>query len=146
MMVFAATVSATCVAGLGSTADASRIVAAYNARSLEILRLAAAGADQELSELVAPDAEFSLGSGDVGRPLGRGLTGATAMLADLQGTVPGYFATTELHPSTDPCADHNSTIEYVTPEGTRSAMITFHYSRGKLQSAAGWWRSTGTRS
>ncbi|MEA3002346.1 MAG: hypothetical protein QOH81_1134 [Sphingomonadales bacterium] len=56
-------------------------------RAIEIVNRAAGASwevDARLAQLVAPSAAFGLGAGDVGRPLGSGVSGARALATEMK--------------------------------------------------------------
>lgn len=110
-------------------------------RSVEIVVRAGAPAwknDARLARLVAPEAPFSVGAGDVGRPFGRGVEGAHAMAATIKADRYGFqtpwFETTDGYG----CIDRKVALEFInTPGGSRSK-VEFFYQFGKLIEAKGW--------
>jgi hypothetical protein len=116
-------------------------------RAVEAIRraaLASAPADARLQQLVAPSAEFSSGSGDVGLPLGTGIDGARALARKMKATRYRYRAWSSIPtPEPDPCASHDAEVEFEAA-GDDSFTITFTFAEGRIVAASGWRQSLVT--
>jgi hypothetical protein len=116
-------------------------VKAYARRSVEIIALATKNDQKQLGALVASDAPFSLGSGDVVLPLAKGVEGARAMATQLKPASYVYNGWDYIPDKRDVCGAQDVEVEFVTSDGSQSARVKFHYEGGLLKSASGWWRS-----
>ena len=134
-----AVASGTCAVPFGVGTDATAQVDAYARRSVQIMALAAKKDERALASYVTPDADFSLGAGDVGRPFGRGVQGAVALAAELKPTTYSFHGFAGIPMQRDPCSAQEVSVEFVSSDGEHSAPITFKYERGLLRSASGWW-------
>jgi hypothetical protein len=103
------------------------------------MALAAAKNEQALKPLVAADSEFSLGAGDVGRPMGRGVEGALAMAAELNPATYSFHGFVGIPMERDPCSAQEVSVEIISADGEHSAPIEFKFDHGLLRSASGWW-------
>jgi hypothetical protein len=139
--MIAAIAAASCSVPKGADQWNSSQVKAYADRSVQIMALAAAGERKSMAALVAPEAAFSLGSGDAGRPLGKGVDGAVAMAADLKPATYSYTGWDYIPAPRDVCGAQDVEVEFTTTDGSQVAYVKFHYDHGLLQSAEGWWHS-----
>jgi hypothetical protein len=128
-----------CAVPFGVGTDATAQVDAYARRSVQIIALASAKDEKASASLVSPNAEFSVGSGDVGRPLGKGVAGALAMAEDLKAANYFFHGWVGIPTERDPCSPQDVKVEFVTADGENSAPIEFKYDAGILKSASGWW-------
>ena len=123
---------------------------ALSLRAVEIVNRAAAAksdTDPRLQQMLAPSATFSLGAGDVGRPLGTGVPGARAlarlMKADRFRFLGWDYIPTPIESA---CAREKLDIEFIDTRNNRVYPIAFTFEGGRLISAAGWSRSFVTGS
>ena len=117
-------------------------------RAVEIVTRAAANGwknDRELLAVVAPEAKFGLGAGDVGRPLGTGLTGARALANEMKADSYRYFTWSSIPSQIDPCGEWSVKIEFIDSRSKNLADMEFTFSNGTLKSAMGWvrWYASG---
>src|SRR3546814_3607682 len=61
----------------------SSLYQVYSLRSVEIVSLAQKSRTDDLQRLISSEAQFDIGSGDVGRPLEDGVAGAVQLAKDL---------------------------------------------------------------
>lgn len=94
--------------------------------------------DVRLRALVAPDATFSLGSGDVGRPLGTGPAAAHALTADMKADSFRYLAWSAIPMEIDPCGEWSVKVEFIDSRNSALADMEFKFCGGALVSAEGW--------
>ncbi|THD36660.1 MAG: hypothetical protein E7773_06545 [Sphingomonas sp.] len=95
--------------------------------------------DFTLASVVAPSADFSLGGGDVGRPLGTGVQGLRAMALNLRadsfrfstwsGTPP---------PPANACSEWKMDVEFIDSKSSVTSTIKFSFRDGRIVSASGW--------
>jgi hypothetical protein len=114
---------------------------AYSRRSVQIIALAASGQTDRLSSMISPKSEFGLGSGDVGNPLGKGLTGAKSLSAELKAQTFQYNGWDGIPGPSDGCGDITVKVTFVPKNLERESSVEFEYRKGVLVSAMGWWRS-----
>lgn len=94
--------------------------------------------DPELKRLVNPAAEFDLGGGDVGRPMGTGLTGARKMVGVMPMASFRYTSWTSIPMPADACAEQQVTVEFFDPATGDVARVEGSFRGGILLSAKGW--------
>lgn len=121
--------------------------AALNAKAVEIVSLASnANNEAQLKKLVDPDANFSLGAGDVGRPLGTGISGARALAQEMNADTYRFYVWSFIPTPTDnSCGTQEVKVEFIDTENRYSHLITFTFTAGRLVRAAGWtmWFESG---
>lgn len=110
-------------------------------RAVEIVKLANSTDTERLAGLVAPSASFSLGAGDVGRPLGTGIHGAEALADTMGADTYRYLGWDYMDAPADPCSSQKVTVEFVDSERKRLAQVEFTFVDGRLANASGWERS-----
>lgn len=115
-------------------------------RAIEAINLAAGRwpleENSQLAALILPDAEVSLGAGDVGRPLGFGPYGLRRMVREMHADSYrklnwDYIPT----PVGDPCGEHKVEIEFTDSKTQHVFPVTFVFKNGVIASAKGWTRS-----
>ncbi|WP_292228456.1 hypothetical protein [Brevundimonas sp.] len=114
---------------------------ALSRRAVDAINLAAAS-DPALAGLIAPTATFSLGSGDVGRPLGLGAIGAHLLTREMKADTfrfPGWDYM--LLPIDNPCAVHKVDVEFLNTPKKNIFRVTFTFEAGRIVDASGWTRS-----
>ena len=118
---------------------------ALSLRAVEIVNRAAAAkndTDPRLQQMLAPSATFSLGAGDVGRPVGSGVPGARAlarlMKADRFRFLGWDYTPTPIESA---CAREKVDVEFIDTRNNRVYPVAFTFEGGRLISAAGWSRS-----
>ena len=110
-------------------------------RAVEIVQRASAPGwkkDAHLQALLAPNAEFGLGSGDVGRPMGSGVTGAHALASDMRADSFRYLAWSSIPMQVDACGEHKVTVDFVRTRASEFDSVEFTFRAGLLVSAKGW--------
>jgi hypothetical protein len=115
-------------------------------RAVEIVTKAASDGwqdDTSLRALVAPEATFGFGSGDVGRPLGTGIAGAHSLagkiLADeMKADSYRYITWSSIPSEIDPCGEWGWKVEFIDSRSKSLANIEFNFRGGMLISAKGW--------
>jgi hypothetical protein len=114
--------------------------AALSDKAVGIIRLSATDdGEVQLKRLVSPTATFSVGGGDVGRPLGTYLTGARAMARDLSADTYRFRIWSSIPtPVEDACGTHTVEVEFIDTPRNYSYPVKFAFSRGILISAEGW--------
>jgi len=112
-------------------------------RAVEIVTRAAADSwksDPKLLALVSSEAEFGLGAGDVGRPMGNGLTGARALANAMKADSYRYFTWSSIPSQINPCDEWSVKVEFIDSRSRNLADMKFTFSNGTLTSAMGWVR------
>lgn len=112
-------------------------------RAVEVVKRTA-GPDAALAALVAPDANFSLGGGDVGRPLGTGLNGARALARVMRADAYRFFGWNYMDMPADPCSRQKVEIEFIDNQGKHVSRVEFTFEAGRVIGAKGWQRSFET--
>lgn len=128
----------------GPTASSRALHDVLSRRAVEVVNRAARSSwqtDARLTALVAPSAEFSLGAGDVGRPLGTGPSGARALARTMNAGAFRFAGWDYMDMPADSCAVQKVEVEFVDTLGKSSFRIEFTFRAGRVVSAAGWLRS-----
>jgi len=112
-------------------------------RAVDVVKRAG-GPDEGLAALVAPDANFSLGGGDVGRPLGTGLNGARALARAMRADAYRFFGWNYMDMPADPCSRQKVEIEFIDNQGKHVSRVEFTFEAGRVVGAEGWQRSFET--
>ncbi|MDB5704436.1 MAG: hypothetical protein JWN66_1552 [Sphingomonas bacterium] len=119
-----------------------------SSRAVEVVNRAAAshgGNDPRLQQLVAPAAAFSLGAGDVGRPLGTGVAGARALAREMKADTFPFFGWDFIPtPIEDACARQKVVVDFINSRGKNVYPVTFTFEAGRVVTVAGWSRSFET--
>src|SRR5205085_2707296 len=103
------------------------------------------GRDARLQQLVAPSATFSLGSGDVGRPLGKGVSGARALAREMNADTYRFLGWDYIPmPVKDRCASQKVEVEFTDTREKNLYPITFTFRAGRVIAAEGWSHSYQT--
>ncbi|MEO6215030.1 MAG: hypothetical protein ABIO86_03280 [Sphingomonas sp.] len=118
---------------------------ALSLRAVEIVNHAAAAksdADPRLEQMLAPSATFSLGAGDVGRPLGTGIPGARALARLIKADRFRFLGWDYIPtPIESACAREKVDIEFIDTRNNDVYPVAFTFEGGRLISAEGWSRS-----
>ena len=113
-------------------------------KAVEVINRASARdgeTDSRLRALVAPDAPFSTGGGDVRIVLDPGVAGARALARDMKadsfrfygwGGIPMLIE--------DACGTHKVEVEFVNKAQDSAYPVTFTFRAGRIVEAAGWQR------
>ena len=117
-------------------------------RAVEAVNLAAGpagAAEARLAQLVTPAAPFSLGAGDVGRPLGTGAAGARAFARDMKADSYRFLGWDYMPtPIEDACAAQKVDIEFIDTTHRYVYPVTFSFEGGRIVNVGGWTRSYQT--
>lgn len=117
---------------------------ALSRRAVEIVDRAARRSwqtDARLTDLVSPSAPFSLGAGDVGRPLGTGPSGARALAVVMNADTFRFAGWDYMDSAADACAVQRIEVEFVDTAGKSSSRMAFTFRAGRIVAAEGWSRS-----
>jgi hypothetical protein len=97
--------------------------------------------DAALSRLIDPEATFSLGAGDVGRPLGVGAAGAHALAEAMHADSYRFLGWDYMDSPVEPCAKHSVTVEFVDLSRHAVSQVEFAWDNGRIVAAKGWQRT-----
>ena len=109
-------------------------------RAIEVVRRAASR-DGELAAFIAPSASFSLGAGDVGRPLGTGVDGARELARTMNADTYRFLGWDYMDMPADACSSQKVEIEFIDSLGKNVSRVKFTFKSGRVVSASGWERS-----
>ncbi len=121
--------------------DVWKLQAQLSQRAVEIIREAAQpgpDAERKLKILVPAKAEFGLGGGDVGRPLGNGPKAAQALARLMNADSYRFMGQAGPGMPADGCAAAEVEIEFLNTREQWSSKVRFRFEAGKLVSARGW--------
>lgn len=110
-------------------------------RAIEVVKLARSADRKRLAGLVAPSAAFSLGAGDVGRPLGTGVQGAEALADTMRADTYRYLGWDYMDGPAEPCSSQKVTVEFLDNQSKSVSEVEFTFMDGRLTNASGWERS-----
>ncbi|MBC9031283.1 hypothetical protein IAG41_02665 [Sphingomonas sp. JC676] len=133
--------SATGECPIAATKNIGELQALLSRRAVEIIERASASgwkSDAHLRALLVPGAEFDLGSGDVGRPMGTGAAGAHALAADMKADSFRYLSWSGIPMNVEPCGEQKVRVEFIKTGAGELAAVEFTYQAGLLVSAKGW--------
>lgn len=98
--------------------------------------------DDRLQQLVTPMASFSLGGGDVGRPLGLGVAGLRIMAREMKADTYRFLGWDYIPtPVADPCGQQKVEVEFIDTRGRNVFPVKFSFQGARIVSAEGWSRS-----
>jgi hypothetical protein len=120
---------------------------AFARRAIEIVTLAAAGEaanESRLARLIEPSASFVLGAGDVGLPLGKGISGAVAMAKRMNADQYRFLGWDYMDGPADACSKREIEIEFFDSARTTLSRVKFTFDSGRVVAAEGWLRSYQT--
>ncbi|MCC8364636.1 hypothetical protein LK996_16315 [Lysobacter sp. A6] len=112
-------------------------------RAVEVVRRAA-NPDDQLAVLVAPSASFSLGGGDVGRPLGTGVDGARELARTMKADTYRFLGWDYMDMPADACSKRKVEVEFIDNQSKSVSRVEFTFEAGLVVSAEGWERSFET--
>lgn len=115
-------------------------------RAVMAVNLAAARAKglpaPELEQLIAPDAAFSTGSGDVGLPLPSGVAGMIALARDMNADSFRFLGWDSIPtPVANPCGLQEMEVDFINSSKNIVFPVKFMFRDGRIVSAEGWRRS-----
>lgn len=132
--------------GLGDVKTMADLHSVLARRAVELAsRAAKPEPEARIREFVTPSATFSLGAGDVGRPLGVGITGAMALAQEMDADRYRFLGWDYIPtPARDACGVQKVEVEFVNTRRNSVFPITFTFKNGLIIDAAGWSRSFET--
>jgi hypothetical protein len=116
-----------------------RVVNAASRAALPVV-----GDEKGLDAYVAKDADFDLGAGDVGRPLGQGSSGFRRLMRELQADRYRFDGWDYMSKQEDPCDTHEVTVEFSSRKIGHRAEVKFEFRAGVIVKGKRWLRSTTT--
>ena len=143
------------IASTVSSCDLSAITSdraahdAFARRAVEIVTLAALnGKENEgrLQKLIDPSAPFGLGGGDVGVPLGVGVSGAKAMAQRMNADQYRYLGWDYMVGPANGCDKGEVDVDFIDSANGEISEVKFTFEKGRVVSAQGWQRSFQTGS
>ena len=109
-------------------------------RAVEVVKLAA-NQDDGLATLITPSAIFSLGAGDVGRPLGTGVDGARELARTMSADTCRFLGWDYMDMPADACSKWKVEVEFINSNDKNVSRVEFAFESGRVVSAEGWSRS-----
>jgi hypothetical protein len=141
LLLAAASASVACLALPDAGDNAGLQHNGFAVRGVEVVRIALNGDEKALSKLVTPDAVFSLGSGDVGLPMGTGVQGAIRFAKELKADSYAFNGWDYIPSTRNVCDEYQIEVRFMTSDGLDEAPVKFTFRGGRLAEASGWWRS-----
>jgi len=126
---------------VGAAKDIGAVQHVLSKRLVDIFRRARGEGwqqDPTLERLVAPDAAFDLGAGDVGRPMGGGTTGARNISIAMPASSFRYTSWMSIPMPADACAEQQVTVDFFDPATGDVARVEGIFRGGILLSAKAW--------
>jgi hypothetical protein len=112
-------------------------------RAVELVSRAG-NADDSLTALVHPSASFSLGAGDVGRPLETGAAGARQLAQLMNADTYRFLGWDHMDGPADGCSKQKVEVEFIDSEDATMSRVEFDFEEGRVVNASGWERSFET--
>jgi len=133
---------------LAGITEAAELQQALSLRAVEAIDLAAQDSPKaaaRLNALVAPEAGFMLGAGDVGEDMGKGPEGARRMALFVNANL-FIFAGWDYMPmpAESPCGTQKVIVEFLNNKQKSRCAINFTFTGGRVTQADGWRRSYTT--
>jgi hypothetical protein len=110
-------------------------------RAVEIVAAASAtssAANARLQRFVDQSARFSLGAGDVGRPLGMGTIGARSLAVTMKADQYRFLGWDFMDGPADACGKQTIRGEFVNSIDRLVSQVEFTFDRGQVIAAKGW--------
>ncbi|WP_162375215.1 hypothetical protein [Pseudoxanthomonas sangjuensis] len=126
--------------GLPEITSARELQQFLSLRAVEVIKRAA-NRDDGLTALIASSASFSLGAGDVGRPLGTGVAGARELARTMNADTYRFFGWDYMDMPADACSRHKAVVEFIDSHAKNVSRMEFVFESGRVVSATGWERS-----
>lgn len=126
--------------GMPEIASARELQQFLSLRAVEVVKRAA-DRDDALAALITSSASFSLGAGDVGRPLGTGVAGARELARTMNADSYRFFGWDYMDMSADACSRQKVVVEFIDSRAKNASRIEFVFESGRVVSATGWERS-----
>lgn len=140
LAILLAASGAVCLPPQGAGDNISSLYQVYSLRSVEIVSLAQKSRTDDLQRLISSEAQFDIGSGDVGRPLEDGVAGAVQLAKDLAAKTYEFASWSGPPYKRNACDEIAVEVTFVPENGRSSATVKFTYRNGHLISAKGWWK------
>ena len=126
---------------LTTVTSARAVHDALSLRAIEIIGTAqqeGPEAKAYLEKRVDPTASFSLGSGDVGRPLGTGIAGAKTLASTMNADQYRFLGWDYMDFPANACGKQTVAIEFVSSRTLRLSSVEFTFDQGRVVTASGW--------
>lgn len=85
-----------------------------------------------------PSAQFSLGAGDVGRPLKNGVEGARALALLMKADTYRFPNWDYIPEPAEACAERTVEVEFIEADPQRRSQVKFTFRDGRITAAKGW--------
>ncbi|MFC3213028.1 hypothetical protein [Novosphingobium panipatense] len=143
LLILAAAPAHSC--DLGDITSARAVHDALAHRAVQLIAAALTltndnGASQ-MSRIVDDNAQFSLGAGDVGRPLGAGVAGAKALALAMNADGFRFFGWDYMDSPADGCGEQTVTVEFTNSSDHLVSQVQFNFDQGRVREAKGWQRT-----
>jgi hypothetical protein len=112
-------------------------------RAVEVVKRAANATDRQAA-LIAPNAIFSLGAGDVGRPLGLGVLGVRQLAKTMNADTYRFLGWDYMDGPVNSCTEHKVEVEFTDSAAKLLSRVEFTFDMGRVVKAEGWQRSFET--
>lgn len=112
-------------------------------RAVDVIRRAT-HSNEGLAALISPSASFSLGAGDVGRPLGSGVSGVRTLAQTMKADTYRFLGWNYMDGPADPCSKQEVEVEFSNTQDKTVYRLKFTFIAGRVVSADGWERSYET--
>jgi hypothetical protein len=116
---------------------------ALSLRAVAVVRRAADATDSQAA-LIAPDATFSLGAGDVGRLFASGVSGARQLAREMNADSYRFLGWDYMDGPASACTQHRVEVEFTDSAAKHVSRVEFTFDRGRVIKAVGWQRSFET--
>ena len=108
----------------------------------------AASADEpdvtKAEAMIARDASFAMGAGDVGRPFGQDAAGLRKLLLELRPDSYRFDGWDAPGGKENPCGKHDRTVEFSSVKRGERAALKFSFDGGMIVAGKGWEQSMTT--
>ena len=94
--------------------------------------------DPILAAMIKPDAEIRTGGGDVGLPMGRGVSGLRALAEHMKADSFKYDNWSYIPYQIDPCAEFKIKVDFMNTENRYYTRVEFQFENGLISSVKGW--------
>ena len=132
---------------LASISSARSLREALGRRAATIIAAASVKnpkADALLESLIDQSANFSLGIGDVGRPLGSGVAGARQLAKTMNADQFQFLGWDYMDRPTDACGKQTIKVDFISTTDRRISQVELTFQQARLIAAEGWQRSFET--
>jgi hypothetical protein len=133
------------LAGITQAAELQRTLSLRAVEAIDLAAQATPKAAARLAALVAPDARFMLGAGDVGEDMGTGPEGIRRMALMIHANLFIFAGWDYMDmPAESPCGAQKVSVEFLNNRRKSRCVIAFTFTGGRVTQAEGWRRSYTT--